>query len=61
MSDYYFIQDGIQKGPFSKGELSRQPISFETLIWFHPLDDWTCLSDLSDIDRTDKNKKRKTV
>jgi|TARA_B110000879_G_C11151808_1_gene504993 hypothetical protein len=47
-----------------KGELSRQPISFETLICFHPLDDWTCLSDLpelSDIDCTGKNEKKEQL
>jgi hypothetical protein len=61
MTQYYFIKDGNKQGPFSKEELSRQPISSKTLIWFHPLDDWTRLSDLpelSNIDRMTANEKK---
>ena len=62
MTKYYFIKNGKKQGPFSKEELSRQLISAKTLIWFHPLDDWTRLSDipeLSDIDLMAVNKKDK--
>jgi len=62
MTKYYFIKNGKKQGPFSKEELSRQLISTKTLIWFHPLDDWTRLSDipeLSDIDLMAVNKKDK--
>lgn len=61
MTKYYFIKNGKKQGPFSKEELSRQPISAKTLVWFHPLDDWTLLSDLPelcDIDRMAANKKK---
>jgi hypothetical protein len=61
MTKYYFIKNGKKQGPFSKEELSRQPISAKTLVWFHPLDDWTLLSDLpelSDIDRMAVNEKK---
>lgn len=61
MTQYYFIKDGNKRGPFSKEELSRQPISSKTLIWFHPLDDWTFLSDLpelSGIARMTANEKK---
>jgi hypothetical protein len=61
MTKYYFIKNGKKQGPFSKEELSRQPISAKTLVWFHPLDDWTLLSDLpelSDIDRMAANEKK---
>ena len=61
MTKYYFIKNGKKQGPFSKEELSRQPISAKTLVWFHPLDDWTLLSDLPelcDIDRMAANEKK---
>jgi len=46
---YYFADNGNKKGPFSKGELSLKPISSETLIWFHPLDNWTRLSEIPEL------------
>jgi len=61
MTKYYFIENDKKQGPFSKEELSRQPISAKTLVWFHPLDDWALLSDipeLSDIDRMAANEKK---
>ena len=61
MTKYYFIKNDKKQGPFSKEELSRQPISAKTLVWFYPLDDWTLLSDipeLSDIDRMAANEKK---
>ena len=62
MTKYYCIQKGKRQGPFSKEELSRQLISAKTLIWFHPLDDWTRLSDipeLSDVGLMAVDKKEK--
>ena len=63
MAQYYFIQDGKKRGPFSKEELSDKPISPKTLVWFHPLKDWIKISDapeLSDVfvDQSILSKKR---
>ena len=61
MTQYYFIKDGNKKGPFSKEELSRQAISPETLVWFHPLDNWTRLSDITDLSGLIQSKESRSV
>lgn len=46
----YFYTDGISKfGPFSKDELKKQNISLTTKIWYYGLDEWTELSNVSEL------------
>ena len=61
MTKYYFIRDGKKQGPFSKEELSRQLISTKTLIWFHPLDNWTRLSDITELSGLIQSKESRSV
>ena len=61
MTQYYFIKDGKKQGPFSKEELSHQAISPETLIWFHPLDNWTRLSDITELGGLIQSKESRGV
>lgn len=46
----YFYTDGKEKfGPYSKEELINQPISRTTKVWCHGMDNWTELSQVSEL------------
>jgi len=49
MSKYYYLDGEDKKGPFAKDELAKQLISRDTLIWYYGLDDWTKLSNISEL------------
>lgn len=47
----YFYTDGVSKfGPFSKDELKNQKISHSTKVWYYGLEEWTLISEVSDLD-----------
>tara|TARA_B110000967_G_scaffold208495_1_gene260931 strand:- start:336 stop:857 length:522 start_codon:yes stop_codon:yes gene_type:complete len=49
------------EGPFLKEDSSRQAILPKTLIWFHPLDNWTRLSDITELSGLIQSKKSRSV
>lgn len=63
----YYIKKGRKRlGGFSLYELGQQPISSNTLIWFHGLQDWRKLKDIPELTETYKavlirNPKRRTT
>lgn len=40
MNQYYIVQDGIKKGPFSLEELQNLSFERDTLVWYKGLDNW---------------------
>lgn len=39
--EYYYVENGVQFGPFSIEELKLKPLKESTLIWHDGLEDWT--------------------
>jgi hypothetical protein len=37
---YYYMDNGVQRGPFTQEQLKGKPITSATLIWYDPLPEW---------------------
>lgn len=45
--EYFYVVEGNKKGPFSLEELKKVKLSKDTLIWYHGLDNWAQLKDIT--------------
>ncbi len=49
MAEYYILQDGEKRGPYTKEELLSRGISSETLVWCEGMKDWMAAWQVEDL------------
>ncbi len=52
---YYYVDNKVQKGPFSFEEFSKLPITEETLVWHEGLTEWTKAKNIFSLQEIFKN------
>jgi hypothetical protein len=49
MKQYYYREGQTQHGPFSLKEIKAKNLTPETPVWYHPLTQWTTVSELKEL------------
>lgn len=47
--DFYLLENGTNKGPFSFDELKQQKIATDTLVWYEGLQDWSMAKNIPEL------------